>query len=228
MAERCAADKVYREVLVVPLAARREALALILVICLIVVLMAFRFSLVGSVESGDNMRTYQQSDLYLKNQAPTLYRALLGSATDILELYEENGDWPDVTVLQSEALPPFEANFLPMGLRCFIWQRHASEGWVDYFGVNGDVSSAEGQGADPLENSFILRIIDLKSGVHPHPHLGKDNDPSMRFTYQIWMNPQISEYPGEQLVERGWKWVVSAGSSQGENANTVISEQPGQ
>jgi len=228
MAESRTPEKVYREVLVVPLAARREALALIIIISLIVLLMAFRFSLVSSVDSRESLKTYQLSDLYLKNQAPTLYRSLLGVVGDIMDLREENGSWPDIALLKSEALPPFASNFLPIGLRGFVWERHASKGWVDYFGVNGDVASAEKEGADPLENSFILRIIDLQSEDHPHPHLGQDNDPAMRFSSQIWMNPQVVDYPTESLVERGWKWIVSAGTPSGGNADAVISEQPGE
>ena len=228
MAESGTTEKVYREVLVVPLAARREALALIIIISLIVLLMAFRFSLIRPVDSRESLKSYQLSDLYLKNQAPTLYRALLGIVGDITDLREENGSWPDVVLLKSEALPPFASNFLPIGLRGFVWERHASEGWVDYFGVNGDVASAEKQGADPLENSFILRIIDLQSEDHPHPHLGQDNDPVIRFSSQIWMNPKVIDYPEERLIERGWKWIVSSSGSPAGNADGVIVEQPGQ
>jgi len=228
MIESSTREKTYREVLVVPLAARREALILIVIISLIILFMALRFSLVRSDDSRESLKSYQSPDLYLKNQAPTLYRSLLGSVGDILDLREESGSWPDVVLLSSEGVPPFAGNFLPMGLRGFTWQRHAGEGWVDYFGVNSDIASAEEQGADPLENSFVLRIIDLQSEDHPHPHFGKDNDPLMRFSYQIWMNQQVTEYPGERLIERGWKWVVGTGSSQGGNTDTVISEQSDQ
>ena len=224
MTEGGTQKKIIREVLVVPLAARREALILLVVISLIILLMALRFSLVRSVDTGNTLKSYQLSDLYLQNQAPVLYRALLGSVADILDLREENGSWPDIDLLKTEALPPFAGNFLPVGLRGFVWQRHTGDGWVDYCGINGDTLSAEKQGTDPLENSFILRVIDLQSENHPHPHQGRDNDPAVRFTYQIWMNPQVVEYPGEALVERGWKWVV--GSSQGEAAD-VVTEQAG-
>ena len=226
MTEGSTQQKVIREVLVVPLAARREALILLVIISLIILLMALRFSLVRSDDSVASLKSYQLSDLYLKNQAPVLYRALLGSVGDILDLREENGGWPDIDLLKSEALPPFASNFLPIGLRGFVWHRHTAEGWVDYYGINGDVSSADKKGADPLENSFILRIIDLQSENHPHPHFGQDNDPERRFSYQIWMNPQVAEYPGQALVERGWKWIVSSGASRSRGAD-VVSEQPG-
>lgn len=204
-------EKEYREVLVIPLAARREAMALVVIISLIILLMGLRFSQVGTADSGESLKSYQLSDLQLKNQAPTLYRSLLGVVGDIIDLREENGSWPDVALLKSEALPPFASNFLPMGLRGFVWQRHAGEGWVDYFGVNSDAVTAEKQGADPLENSFILRIIDLESEDHPHPHLGQHDNPAMRFSSQVWMNPKVTDYPTERLIERGWKWIVSIG-----------------
>lgn len=230
MLEGSTQKKKYREILVRPLAARREALALIVAISLIILLMGLRFSFLTSAggDARESLRTYQIRDMNLKNQAPILYRALLGVVRDILDLREENGNWPDVDLLINEALPPFANNFLPIGLRGFVWERHAKEGWVDYFGVNGDVGSEELESADPLENSFILRLIDLQSKEHPHPHPGKDNDPVIRFSSQIWVNPHVTDYPAEALVERGWKWIVNSGASQNRKAGAVISEKPGQ
>jgi hypothetical protein len=224
MAEGSIGENKYREVVVVPLAARREALALVLLISLIVLLMGLRFSLLKTVEVGNSLQAYQISDLHLQNQAPILYRSLLGSVEDILDFREENGRWPDIALLRNEELPPFASNFLPMGLRGFVWKDHASDGWVDYFGVNGDVAQESKQGKDPLENSFILRIIDLQSTDHPHPHFGQHNQQSKRFAYQVWLNPQITDYPAEAQIEKGWKWIVGAGTLSGGDADTVTSE----
>ena len=228
MGEGSTRQSEYREIVVAPKAARHEALALVAAIGVIIVLMGWRFSLVRSTDTRAALRNYQLADIHLKNQAPILYRSLMGVVMDIEDLREENGSWPEITLLEEESLPPFAVNFLPMGLRGFICERHTGEGWVDYFGVNRNVSSEEKKGRDPLENSFLLRIIDLQSKQHPHPHSGQDNDPSMRFSFQVWMNPQVTDYPGENLVERGWKWVVSSSGSQGEGGQGVISEQPGQ
>lgn len=213
MIENGTPDKVYREVLVIPLAARREALALIAVIFLIIVLMGVRFSLLPTSKgSSRSLQPYQIKDTILKSQAPTLYRSLLGVVGDILDLKEETGDWPDIALLKEEALPPFASNFLPMALRGYVWEKHASEGWVDYYGVNSDVGKEEKEAVDPLENSFILRIIDLKSEDHPHPHFGKHDDPKALFNFQVWINPQPTEYPAGSLVEKGWKWIVRSGA----------------
>lgn len=228
MTEANTPAKKYREVLVVPLAARREAMILALVIGLIVLLMAYRFSMFSSEGTTDSMRPYQLIDLKLKNQAPALYRSLLGSVQDILDLREEEGQWPDIALLQSEALPPFANNYLPVGLRGYVWQQFTGEGWVDYFGVNADAAQEEQQGKDPLENSFILRIIDLQSTKHPHPHFGQHDGQTKRFSAQIWLNPKTTDYPGEKLVEKGWKWVVSQGASPEGQVKKVISEEPGQ
>ena len=224
MAEGSTGERKYREVVVVPLAAKREALALVILISLIVLLMGARFSSLKTVKVGKSLQAYQLSDLHLKSQAPILYRSLLGSVVDILDFREENGRWPDITLLKNEELPPFASNFLPIGLRGFVWQYHPSEGWVDYFGVNGDVVEEEKQGKDPLENSFILRIVDLQSEDHPHPHFGKHNEQTKRFSHQVWLNPQITDYPAGSLIEKGWKWVVGSGSLSGGDADTVTSE----
>lgn len=219
--------KVYREFLVQPKAARREALALLGVIVLIVLLMGLRFSLIGSRDSRLQMRSYQMSNLNLKNQSPTIYRALLGAMGDVVDIRNDVGHWPNVATLADEALPPFADAFLPAGLRGYVWQRFTGEGWVDYFGINKAAAFEKKQGGDPLENSFILRIIDLQSNEHPHPHPGKDNNPSMRFSSQVWINSQMTEYPGASLVERGWKWIVPE-NGVGEGAENVISERAGE
>ncbi len=212
MAERVPSKKEYREVLVSPLAAGREALALLVVIGLIILLMGIRFSLIAPKNSKESPKTYQLSDLNLKNQAPTLYRALLGGVGDILYLREEKGSWPDVDLLQEEGLPPFAGNMLPAGLRGFVWELHESAGWVDYYGINTEI--AKGQGGDPLQNSFILRIINLKNGEYQYPYCRQEKNPATNYSSQIWMNPQKTDYPAGALVKRGWKWIMSAESSQ--------------
>jgi len=216
MVEEHATPKVYREVLVVPLAARREALALTGAILLIMLLMGLRFYLLPSNSKDvQALPAYQVKDITLKNQAPLLYRSLLSAIADIQDLRDEFGKWPTVAELKDEALPPFASNFLPMGLRGFHWAGYLHQGWVDYYGFNKDVGSEEKQGSDPLENSFVLRIIDLQSENHPHPHLGRDDDSKIRYSAQIWMNPQSVEYPGASLVAKGWKWIVQPVSTPG-------------
>ncbi|HEB69907.1 MAG TPA: hypothetical protein ENI88_09860 [Desulfobulbus sp.] len=225
MVESSTPDKTCRVVLVAPLAARREALALIGAICLIILLMGVRFSLLPSAkDSRLSMQPYQMSDIYLKSQAPVLYRSLLGVVGDILDLREETGDWPDVGQLKKEALPPFATAFLPTALRGYVWERHGGKGWVDYYGINSDVGKADKEAVDPLANSFILRIIDLKSKDHPHPHFGRHNDPKMLYTFQVWTNPQTVDYPAGSLVERGWKWIIRSGALAEEKSTGVLTQ----
>ncbi len=78
-----------REVVVAPLAARREALALIGMIGLIILLMSIRFAAVRTPESQKSIKKYQQKETVLRNQAPTLYRSLLSVIEDITDLYTE-------------------------------------------------------------------------------------------------------------------------------------------
>lgn len=214
-----------REVFVQPLAARREAVGLAGVIGLIIVLMAFRFSAIQQTTVRESRKAYQQKDTVLQNQAPILYRSLLSVVGDVTDLYSDTRTWPDVDLLREETLPPFAADFLPPSLRGYQWARHAQDGWVDYFGVNEDIEKQESSGVDPLENSFVLRIIDLSSKTHPHPHSGLDNDPEMKFSYQVWMYPETRTYPGEEIVDKGWKWIISSNDP---SSALTVSEQPGQ
>jgi hypothetical protein len=170
---------------------------------------------------------YQQPDRVLTNQATTQYRSHSAIAGDNIDLRKDNGTWPDVAMLENEALPPFADYFLPGGLRGYAWSRHEGDGWVDYFGVNKDVGIAEKQDLDPLDVSFMLRIIDLQNKEHPHPHFGRDNDVSQRYVYQIWIYPGMQQYPAADVIKKGWKWIISVTDS-ADNSAGIVSEYPGQ
>ncbi len=215
-----------RVVEVRPLSARREALILAGVIAFIVFLMGVRFHVVRqkAVESA-GLRPYQQKDLFLKNQAPIMYRSLCSVVGDILDLYQDEGVWPSVETLKEEALPPFATDFLPPGLKGYVWTMHAGKGWVDYFGVNSDLNKKEKAGVDPLKYSFILRVIDLQKEGHPHPHVRLDPS-KKRFTWQVWVYPGPRKYPGaDKLIAKGWKWVVNANDI-ANGAGTNVAEKP--
>ncbi len=206
-----AATQECKEVIVAPLAAGREVLGLAVVLCCIFLLAGLRYVQVAPKEDITAKLSYQIQDIRLKNQAPVLYRSLLGAVDSITWTYEAAGNWPEISELQTESLPPFVGDFLPAGLRGFSWEMHQGKTWVDYYGANKEVAQEEKQGADPLENSFILRIIDLQAGQYPYPYVqGAQED---RFTAQIWINPQIVDYSEGPLVERGWKWVISGNSA---------------
>ncbi len=214
-----------REVIVRPLTARRETVALILMIAVIIALMGLRFNSLAVVDAKKTLKSYQRIDGILKNQAPTLYRSLVSVVGDILDIREELGQWPEVKSLQDEALPPFANDFLPAGLKGYVWTQYKTGESVDYYGVNQNVLKQEKAGVDPLENTFVLRILDLKAQTHPHPHQGDHSSSNSRFIYQVWMYPEVRDYPGENLKEKGWKWVVNASDSNS-GATGVISEQP--
>ncbi|WP_417910692.1 DUF6162 family protein [Candidatus Electronema sp. PJ] len=200
---------VVKEIVVVPKAAGREALGLLAAICCILFLVGLRVVQVRPENAEEGSKVYQMQDIKLKNQAPVLYRSLLGAADTITQLREENGNWPDIAALQQEDLPPFAAKFLPAGLNGFGWEFHQGATWADYYGTNRNVLAAEKAGADPLENSFILRIIDLQAGKYPHPVAQQAKGQENRFSVQIWLNPKTADYPEGQPADKGWKWVVS-------------------
>ncbi len=204
-----------KEVIVPPLAAGRELLGLMVAIILIVLLAGLRFAQVAPKHGKTENKSYQIRDIRLKNQAPELYRSLLGSVGDITWSYESDGDWPDVSLLEEQSLPPFAKNFLQVGLRGFTWEQHRGATWIDYYGVNENVARTEKEGADPLENSFILRIIDLQAETYPYPYIPSENQEN-RFSAQIWINQQTVDYPEGSLAERGWKWIISGNTASAE------------
>ena len=201
------ATQEYKEVIVAPLAAKREVFGLAIVLCCLLLFAGLRYVQVAPKEALSARQSYQIQDIRLKNQAPVLYRSLLGAVDSITWTYEALGTWPEVSELQTESLPPFVGDFLPAGLRGFSWEMHQGKTWVDYYGANKAAAQDEQKGADPLENSFILRIIDLQAGQYPYPYV--QNAQEDRFSAQIWINPQIVDYSEGSLAERGWKWVVS-------------------
>jgi hypothetical protein len=206
-----------KEIVVPPLAAGREALGLIVAICCILIIAGLRVAQVAPETVGDGIQIYQMRDIKLRNQAPVLYRSLLGAADTVTQLREESGAWPDVATLQQEDLPPFAAKFLPAGLSGFTWELRQGASWADYYGINKNTAAEEKSGADPLENSFILRIIDLQGGNYPYLLAKQEQGQLNRFSAQIWINPKTAEYPDGPLADKGWKWVVSG--------NTPITEE---
>lgn len=211
-----------KEVIVAPLAAGREVVGLTIVFCCIFLFVGLRYMQVAPKEDATAKVSYQIKDIRLKNQAPVLYRSLLGAVDSITWIYEAAGKWPEIVDLQTESLPPFVGDFLPAGLRNFSWEMHQGATWVDYYGVNKQVAQEEKKGADPLENSFILRIIDLEAGLYASPYI-QDMQDNERFTAQIWINPQVVDYAQGSLVERGWKWVVSGNI--GNTGNAAVNQK---
>jgi hypothetical protein len=100
-------------------------------------------------------------------------------------------------------------------------------GRVDYFGVNKDLGVAEKQELDPLDASFLLRIIDMQNKEHPHPHYGGDSEAVQRYVFQVWLYPCMKQYPVSAVIKKGWKWIISATDSEG-NFSGTVSEKPGE
>jgi hypothetical protein len=207
---------VAKEIIVAPKATGREALGVVAALCVILLAAGLRVAQIAPKHAGGGIQGYQMQDIKLKNQAPVLYRSLLGTADTITQLREESGNWPDIAALQQESLPPFAAKFLPPGLSSFVWELHQGASWADYYGINKNAATAEKAGADPLENSFILRIIDLQAEKYPYPVAQQVKGQENRFSVQIWINPKPVDYPEGMPADKGWKWVIS-----GSNPETV-------
>lgn len=199
-----------REVIVSPLSARREALVLAGVIGLIILVMGIHFSTLKKKSSSGALEPCQTRDIFLKNQAPLMYRSLSSVASDIIDLRNETGRWPAPADLKKDALPPFAEVFLPTGLRGYAWQVHRGEGFVDYFGCNARAAELAKQGRDPLRDSFILRIIDLTADGHPVIPQSSKIKKGQPFFVQVWQYPDQRKYPGNDPASKGWKWIINS------------------
>lgn len=189
-----------REVLVRADNSRRETLILALIIVLVVGLMTFRFLAVKEADREVTLRPYQRIDNVLLNEERTMYRTLTASISEVVALRNRDGLWPEAALLQAEEIPPFDNRFLPPALRGYTWVGYDSGSWVDYLGQHGS-------GTQQL--TFILRLIDLHAGYHPHPHPGIDYDPQLPVAAQVWFFPAPERaYPGERLPQAGWLWAV--------------------
>ncbi len=217
----------YKEVFVVPLAARREAMGLCIMIAVIIALMVFRFSHVAGIKTNEIMKSYQRMDRVLEDQDPIMYRSLLSVVGEMTDLREDEGKWPSIDFLKEESIPPFANDFLPTGLKGYKWTIHDNGNWVDYYGVNLEKAKAAKAKEEPEPVTFILRIIDLQAGEHPHPHAGSDQNKKDKYSSQVWLSTETEDYPGEDVQKRGWKWIISATDSTLIKGKK-ISEKPGQ
>ncbi|MCI5122212.1 MAG: hypothetical protein D3908_13675, partial [Candidatus Electrothrix sp. AUS4] len=89
----------YKEVIVAPLAAGREVFGLTIAITCIFLLAGMRYVQVAPKDDVAAKKSYQIQDIRLKNQAPVLYRSLLGAVDSITWTYESMGNWPEITEL---------------------------------------------------------------------------------------------------------------------------------
>ncbi len=200
-----------REIIVHPLSARSEALLLTLAIAVIAGLMGLHFYLLRAADDNVTLLSSQRKDIFLKNQAPLMYRSLCTVAEDIVDIYDEQSKWPQVRELEQQSLPPFAEEFLPAGLRGYIWTVHIDRGAVDYFGINKNAAAGE-KAMDPLEDSFMLRIIDLEQPGHPALPSSVKPDSGRRYFWQVWHYPAERQYPGQKPAEKGWKWIINSSS----------------
>jgi hypothetical protein len=189
-----------REVRIRPRSARRETLFLVAGVLAILGAITARLAWLEPRAPERYLQPYQRLDGALAGPARNLYRSLWASVPEIVLLRDQEGMWPEAELLAAEAVPPFDAQFLPPPLPAYVWLGYDGGSWIDYLGQ--DPASAD-------TPSFVLRLIDLHGGYHPHPHPGIDYDPNLTVAAQVWYDPQPARpYPGERLPEAGWLWLV--------------------
>ena len=91
------------------------------------------------------------------------------------------------------------------------WTATPNPTWVDY------------QRKLDSEN-IVLRVIDLHSNYHPHPHPGIDYDPHDLLASQMWVAAQDVPFRPLQLPETGWKWAITRESWDNLQRKTVRPE----
>jgi hypothetical protein len=178
----------------------RESLAVLLAIVVIITLMALRFLLLPSDKTEITLKSYQQLIHTLELQDQVVYRSLFSSVAEVVHMADQLGQWPEATLLEEAEIPPFALGYLPAPVDDFIWIGYDGGTWVDYLGHDRSGRSTV---------SYILRLIDLHGGYHPHPHPGVDYDPELTVAIQIWRYAETQRpYPGERLPEAGWTWII--------------------
>ena len=178
-----------------------ETLGVLAALATIVIVLAIRAAWVTAPGAERHLMPYQRLDTGLSTDEQTLFRTLLAAEYDIADLRGRSGFWPDTAALADAFVPPFDAALVPPALQRYRWTTHDGGSWVDYLGRWTD--------ADETTQAFLLRLIDLHAGYHPHPHPGVDYDPEQLVAVQVWTHPDATtSYPGERLPEAGWLWVL--------------------
>ncbi len=186
--------------LVKPYSPQRELLLLIACCLCIVSTVSLRFYRLAQQPVLIHLQPYQHIDTILTPLQRTLYRNLYASINDIVDLRNQGGWWPEVSLLQQQLVPPFAEELLPRDLHGTVWTSYDGGSWVDYLGYHPQHAI-----------TFILRLIDLHAGYHPHPHPGVDYDPNRLTAVQVWYFPEPARpYPGERLPDAGWFWLMQA------------------
>nr|MBF0222242.1 hypothetical protein [Desulfobulbaceae bacterium] len=197
--ERC------REFIVEPANSWKESAWVLVVVAFLLLLAFARVAFLPEAKQNLSLQPYQRLDTTLTDLERPIYQAFLSSQNEIIMPWQDSGSWPDVELLNSEAIPPFALDFMPGDLRSYSWVKYDRGPWVDYWGT-----SASKESSLP---SAILRVINLHADFHPHPHPGKDYDPDQQAAVQIWIHPESGQrYPGMRLAEQGWFWIVSPSS----------------
>lgn len=200
--DESAGDFAVREVVVRACSGRRESLLVAVGVGLILGGVALRVVLLGTPLQALHLRPYQRLDTVLAGSSHYLYQTLLAGVIEVVMLRDREGLWPEAQILTEEAVPPFAGRFLPPPLSSYRWVGYDGGSWVDY--VGGDPTAEQAP-------TFLLRLIDLHAGYHPHPHPGVDYDPERSVAAQVWYYPESGRaYPGERLPEAGWLWLVGS------------------
>ena len=184
-----------------PHSGRAESFWVGVLAVLILGAMALRFASLASQPQAVPLKPYQRLDAELSAAQHLVYRSLLSSTSDVEDLRALEGQWPEAALLEEEGIAPFADDSMPAPVDGLQWVSYDGGTWVDYLGTDTEGNNRV---------SYILRLIDLHGGYHPHPHPGIDYDPELTLAAQVWVYDEGGRfYPGERLPEAGWIWLLS-------------------
>lgn len=180
-----------------------ETVGVLVFVAVVATLMTWRVSLIERDIDTPSLAAYQRLDTGLDATTQLVFRTLLAAVGDVGDLREIHGQWPEARDLADALVPPFAAELMPVDLARLQWVAYDGGTWVDYLGVGDGVAG---------DATYLLRVIDLHGGYHPHPHPGVDYDPNRLTAAQVWVYDEPGRhYPGERLPEAGWAWILRPG-----------------
>ena len=182
-----------------PADGKKESLLVVLAIALIIGVTAVMVILRPHDENTTPLFDWQISAFHnLRGPDQAIYNALYSASADIYALQYDYGDWPDITNLEDDYLPPFRRDLSWLRMGSVEWrfqdvvQSGEKQGLTLYHGSN---AKFPGQGA------WLLSIGHLHAGA-----TGMSNQ------VQIWRHPDTDAPMPESgrsntLIINGWKEV---------------------
>ncbi|NDV19055.1 hypothetical protein GO013_06430 [Pseudodesulfovibrio sp. JC047] len=140
----------------------------------------------------------------LRAEELALFNGLYTAAPEIMAFHDDsNGQWPSVTDLETDLIPPF--------IRDSAWRKNGAMEWSNSILSTKDKHIAlyvgHPQDSD-ISGSFLLVIL--------HDHVKKEGNAgaATHAPFEVWLHPSpVAETPtmvtDQALINKGWREVVA-------------------